>query len=339
MAANFNEDNLNDQFGHLSFKQHDEKPLEPIEIIDNKSDFKYLDQIILFKNFFFIVDWGKKPCIHVCDQNFINIKKMTSLDQGQYFQSIAIIQMFGDELLGVLTNDDIKFISVKNRDSIEWLEDKEIIFSGTEIERLKKDIQLKFKNEKKDIRCYGLAQDEENIYFVETESRNLITYSNNSNFSINSVQPPKPFKRACFRDLKVNDDHLFLSDYVIKNKNIGNNCIHIFNKNADYITTIGENKIENPYYLSFIRKDEKTLLLVCERKEAGSIKVFEKKVVVVVVENDRFVYEMVKEYKLNCEFPYFFLKMNNYFYLTQIYGNQLSYKGSPKIFKFNLITD
>ena len=215
--------------------------------------------------------------------------------------------MFGDELLGVLTNDDIKFISVENQDSIVWLENREISFSGPEIVRLKKDIQLKSKNKIKELRCYGLAQDEETIYFVETESRNLITYSTNSNFTIKSVQPPKQFKRACFRDLKVNDDHLFLSDYEIKNKesmgNIGNNCIHIFNKNADHITTIGLNEIENPYYFSFIRKDDKTLLLVCERKQAGAIRVFEKKV-------DRFAYEMVKEYKLNCEYPYFFFPLS-----------------------------
>jgi hypothetical protein len=314
--------------------------IDPVEIIENSENFKYLDQIIHFKGFIFIIDWGTEPCIHVLNNKFEYIKKLTkTLYNGncQYFHSMAKIQIFDSEYLGILSNKEITFISVTDKE-INWLE-KKILFEDPMIvnHQMISDLKSKLmlKRKKSELRCYGLNQDndtnDETIYFIETcsEPKCMITYLKNR-FSVIRITLPTFSNLPCFRDLKIKGQFLFLNDYQILNKNdtniyMGNNCIHIFSKQIEYITSIGLNNLNGPYYLNFI-KDE---LFVCERKKNGCIKVFKSEPGL----ND---YRLINEFNINCEFPSFFFKFDNHFFVTQVYGNQFNYNGSSKIFKFKI---
>ncbi len=323
MASNFSCEDLAKDFNSLSLIQNIE-----VQVIENEH-FKCLDQIILYKDLLFIIDWCRSPCIHVLNKQFVYIKSISY--NNVYFQSMAIVQIFDRDYLGVLTNDSIRFVSVNNQDSIEWDDPRTISFYHSNNSNRELFSGISRQNKKNELRCYGLAQEtrkSKNIYFIETSSRHLLIYSNlEDSFSKKYIQPKMPqLTLAHFRDIKIHDEFLFLNDYRIDKINMGNNCIHVLNLKGDYVRSIGRSEILNPYWLNFIGEK----LYVCERKQIGSIKVYEK--------DSRQEYRLSGEYSLNCELPYFFFRVDEHFYATQVFGNQLKYKGSPKIFKFNFLS-
>ena len=336
MASN-NLDILTNDLEKLNIRSinqtNDIKHAELIEQFSN-DQFKNLDQIIDYKGFIFIADWGRTPCIHVLDRNFqykSRLERKLNEKSYQYFQCMSVIKIFNMEFLGVLTDDEILFIAVGNDSEIEWHAESIRFVDHRVLTNLKQEIKSKLKQNS--LRCYGLIQDDAHnnkpIHFIETWSRKLISYTESTNsFSVHSLTLPKECRLPCFRDLKIKGEYLFLNDYKISKTNDGNDCVHMFDKNIRHIACIGKDMLGGPYYLSFI--DNK--LYVCERKQKGSITVFENKSDSGVVPN----YTLKTKYELKCEFPYFCFKLEDHFYVTQVFGDQISYRGSKKIFKFNL---
>ena len=171
MASNFSSEDLTKDFNSLTLNQNIE-----VQVIENKH-FKFLDQMILYKDFLCIIDWCRSPCIHVLNKQFVYIKSISY--NNEYFQSMAIVQISDRDYLGVLTNDSIRFISVYNQDSIEWDDLRTISFYNSNSNR-ELFSGISCQNKKNELRCYGLVQEtkSKNIYFIETSSRHLMIYSN-----------------------------------------------------------------------------------------------------------------------------------------------------------------
>ena len=302
-------------FENLILNQHS---VQSVDTIENQN-FKSLDQILQYNGTIYIVDWHEdSKCIHVLNIDFVYQKKLTH--NNEYFQWISIVKIFNSEYLAVLTEKAIRFIDI-NSDEFNW-HPQFIDLKRQDIRRL---------SLRKPPRLYGLVQEQNYLHFIETKSKTLISYSiSDEEFDFKPIRLPRRFKIPCLRDFKIRDSKLFFVDYFIDLR-YGNDCIHIFNNKIDkieYIQTIGLDIIQGPYSLAF----KNDILYVCERKRVGSIKGFD------CNQNYQLTYDFnLTELDRVCSFPYYFCEINEFYYLTQAFGDQYNYTGSNIIFKFKLI--
>lgn len=306
MASRNSPDELSSQLALININDNSNRPSKVIEL----AEFKKLDQILNYKNNVFLIDWGEPPCIHILNENFSYIKSISR--ENTYFHWMNPTRIFNSEYLAALTNKEILFLD----ENFNWLNET------IDFNRVKK-------SSSRELRCYGLAQYRDNLFILETKQKTLIIYSIlEKMFKEIPIRLPEKFKRPYLRDLKFTEDSRFyLNDYTIQRLG-GNDCIHefIYNENRNdisYIKTIGSDLLCGPY--SLLIKDN--LLWVCERKSKGSLKCFD------ICDG----FKLKKEYNLStdCEYPYYFAEVNEHVYITQIFGNQITYHGSPKIFKFD----
>ena len=215
-----------------------------------------------------VVDWGENCGVHILNMNL------------EYLQSIkfeetiaAAISVFRDGIVGILQNEKLslykKILLENNNFRYEKVRD-------IPIER------MRFKGNS----FLGLCQDSaDGIYFIEKISNTFGKFTNNyKNFKTKKMELPNNLEKekAGIHDLKIFDEKLFINDYKFRWNNnrgySGNDCIHVFDTNMNYLTNFGLNQVEQPKCLAFMYNTENMMnIYVCEGKKKGSYKIFNEK--------------------------------------------------------------
>ena len=295
---NQQEDNIANQMANLALNY---------KIIQNG---RKLDQIIIHDNKVLVCDWAENAGVHVLD-NELNYKN-TFKCPGSIANCIALLK---NGLIGVLQNDKISlFRYVEN-------------YNYENIRRVNINRMITHRENKLLGLCQNFDENDDSVYFIEMPSRTVAIFSNNyENLKKRKIELPPIFRLAGVRDLKIHGNKIFINDY--KFDRFGNDCIHVFDLNVNYLTSFGLNEVEKPKCLELrLNSENKLNILVSEWKAQGSYKVFEEKEI-----GD---YKLKESVQLNnCNYPIYICHYGNKLLCTQLF-KESDYQESNKLFFFN----